>query len=220
LILTHQNQTNLPLNLYNFTLNISESPPLTHPKLDDFCADAYTKVQNLLVEKSKILDFDEHVAKWEALITKLDKSLQKIKGSGRLCTEANNEALRGWFIEFLSQMDLAEPRRNPQRQLSNSRTNANDIPYVYEFPLVNPETPIVPLRPQDFIIFVDVLQPHPAAYVSANEFERFKKRIKTELAAQSAKIYEKLSAQSAKKEAVDENLDLLIRLSTKDIRYP
>jgi len=116
-----------------------------------------------------------------------------MKGFGRLCTEANNEALRGWFTELLIQMDLAEPRRNPQRQLPKSRTNANDIPYVYEFPLVNPETPIVPLRPQDFIIFAHVLQPHPAAFVSANEFERFKERIKTELAAQSAKIYKKLS---------------------------
>jgi len=112
-----------------------------------------------------------------------------MKGFGRLCTEANNEALRGWFTELLIQMDLAEPRRNPQRQLPKSRTDANDIPYVYEFPLVNPETPIVPLRPQDFIIFAHVLQPHPAASVSAIEFERFKERIKTELAAQSINIF-------------------------------
>lgn len=143
-----------------------------------------------------------------------------MKGSGRLCTGANNEAPRGWFIELLSQMDLAKPRRNPQRKLPNLRTNSNDIPYVYESPLVNPEALIVPLRLQDFIIFVVVLQPHLLAYVYAIEFERFKEEIKTELAAQSARIYEKLSAQSVKQEKTDENENLLIRLSTKDIKYP
>lgn len=44
-------------------VNICEPPALTHPKLDDFCTDAYTNVHNLHVEKNKILQFDEHAAK-------------------------------------------------------------------------------------------------------------------------------------------------------------
>jgi hypothetical protein len=53
-------------------------------------------------------------------------------------------------------MDLAYLRRNPQRQLPT--TIVDQLPKVYEFPTVDPATPLVPLRPQGLFIVAATLQ--------------------------------------------------------------
>jgi len=90
-------------------------------------------------------------------------------------------------------------------------TFADMLPEIYEFPLMDEEAPTVPLKSEDMIISAYALQPPPSNIVYADEFERFKEEIRNEIAAQRAKI----GAQYAKQEAMDEKLNLLIKLATK-----
>ena len=61
---------------------------------------------------------------------------------------------------------------------------ADELPEMYQFPPLDLETPLVPLRPHDFIIFAAALQ---SLSVSAVEFETFKEEIITEPVAHRAK---------------------------------
>jgi len=51
----------------------------------------------------------------DALKADIDEAMRNMKETGRHYVDVNMESLKAWFDELLSQMDLANLRRRPQR---------------------------------------------------------------------------------------------------------
>jgi hypothetical protein len=57
----------------------------------------------------------ENAAKLDALKADTYEALENMKETRRHCADVNMESLKAWFAELLSQMDLVDLGRRPQR---------------------------------------------------------------------------------------------------------
>lgn len=78
------------------------------------------------------------------------------------------------------QMDLVDLIRNHSFHLPHF---VDDVPEVYEFLVLNLDTPLIPLRPKFLLISAPAPQTY-VEYVSTSEFQTFPIDIRVELAYQ------------------------------------